>query len=455
MSIRLEQTQKQTVSQKMIQSVSVLQMSTQELADYIKEVTLENPVLDFDERIPEDKEQERLKKLEWLASLDEQNRSYYQYDQDDAENDKGMNNVAGRTDERLEDVLRLQLLGKAYSEKEREVFEYIIQCLDSKGYFTVPAAEVAMVSGVSVEEAEACIAIMRDLEPAGVCAASMQDCLLKQMEKRKDCGNLEREIVANYMELLGKNQLQAIARILKVPLAEAVQAAGRIRELNPRPAQGFDNGDLMRYVMPDITVVKFRDGFEILLNDYTCPTLHINKEYMGMLKSECDQEVREYLSAKIRQAEELQACISRRSSTLLALAKCIVDVQKDFFIYGEKSVKPFRMTDAAERIGCHESTVSRALKDKYLQCCWGVYPLHYFFQKGLGQQGQGAEGIASLQIKQAMAEIIEGENKQEPYSDSSICELLKEQGVDISRRTVAKYREEMNIANCRGRKAYV
>ena len=123
MSIRLEQTQKQTVSQKMIQSASVLQMSTQELADYIKEVTLENPVLDFDERIPEDKEQERLKKLEWLASLDEQNRSYYQYDQDDAENDKGMNNVAGRTDERLEDVLRLQLLGKAYSRSEEHTSE--------------------------------------------------------------------------------------------------------------------------------------------------------------------------------------------------------------------------------------------------------------------------------------------------------------------------------------------
>ncbi len=350
MSIRLEQTQKQMVSQKLIQSVNILQMSTQELADYIKEATLENPVLDFDERMPEDKDQERLRKLEWLASLDEQNRSYYQYDRDDAEEEKGMNNVAGPTAERLEDALRLQLLGGAYSEKEMEVFEYIIQCLDSRGYFTVPALEVAEVNGVSEEKAEECIAVMRDLEPAGVCAASMQDCLQKQLEKRKDCGSLEREIVSGYMELLGKNQLQAIAKALKVPVTEVAQAAGRIRELNPRPAQGFDNGDLMRYVIPDITVVKFRDGFEILLNDYTCPTLHINKEYLGMLKSGCDQEVKEYLSAKIRQAEELQECIVRRSSTLLALARCIVDVQQDFFIRGEGFVKPFRLADAAERI---------------------------------------------------------------------------------------------------------
>lgn len=199
MSIRLEQTQKQMVSQKLIQSVNILQMSTQELADYIKEATLENPVLDFDERMPEDKDQERLRKLEWLASLDEQNRSYYQYDRDDAEEEKGMNNVAGPTAERLEDALRLQLLGGAYSEKEMEVFEYIIQCLDSRGYFTVPALEVAEVNGVSEEKAEECIAVMRDLEPAGVCAASMQDCLQKQLEKRKDCGSLEREIVSGYM----------------------------------------------------------------------------------------------------------------------------------------------------------------------------------------------------------------------------------------------------------------
>ena len=158
MSFRLEQTQKQIVSQKMIQSVSILQMSTQELADYIKEVTLENPVLDFDERIPEDKDQERLKKLEWLASLDEQNRSYYQYDHEDAENEKGMNNVAGPIDERLEDVVHLQLLGGMYTDKEQEVFEYIIQCLDSRGYFTVPASEVAKANHVSLEMAERCIA---------------------------------------------------------------------------------------------------------------------------------------------------------------------------------------------------------------------------------------------------------------------------------------------------------
>ena len=124
---------------------------------------------------------------------------------------------------------------------------------------------------------------------------------------------------------------------------------------------------------------------------------------------------------------------------------------ESFFVYGEKSVKPFRLMDAAERIGCHESTVSRALKDKYLQCCWGVYPLNYFFQKGLSQ---GQEAIASLQIKQAIAEIVEKEDKQKPYSDSKLSELLREQGMDISRRTVAKYREEMMIANGRERKRF-
>lgn len=453
MSIRLEQTQKQILSQKMIQSVSILQMSAQELTEYIKEVALENPVVDFEENEPQESKEniERLKKLEWLAGLDEQNRSYYQYDRDDAENDFGVNNVSARASESLEDILHLQLLGGDYTPEEQEIFDYVINCLDSNGYFTVPASELAMVFGVSSEKAEHCLAILRNLEPAGVCASSMQDCLMRQLEKRKDCGEVDRAIVSEYMELLAKNQLHIIAKNLKVPIQAVIEAAARIKELNPRPAQGFDNGEMLRYVVPDITIVKFQGHLEILLNNYSCPVFHVNKDYLNMLKSDCDREVKDYLFHKVKQAEEIQENISRRGSTLMALAKCIVEVQNEFFLTGKKSLKPFRLTDAAERIGCHESTVSRALKDKYLQCCWGIYPLSYFFPKGLGLP---EEEVAVMQVKQKIVKIIEGENKEKPYSDMKIAEILMEQGTELSRRTVAKYREEMNIANCRGRKVF-
>ncbi len=453
MEVKLEQAQKQIISQKMIQSVNILQMSTQELSEYIKEVCLENPVIDFTDGEVNQKDEERIRKLEWLANLDEQNRSYYQYDRDDAENDTGINNVAGRMTERLEDILHMQLLAGKYSPKEQEIFDYIIDCLDSRGFFNVPVSEVAMVHGVSEEMAQNCINIMRHLEPVGVCAANVQECLLMQMEKREDCGEIDRAIVRDYMELLGKNQLHVIARNLKVEVSDVMEAAARIQELNPRPAQGFDNGELVRYVVPDITVVKFQDHFEILLNDYTCPVLQVNKDYLQMLKSDCDKDVKDYLFHKVKQAEEIQECIQRRSSTLMALAKCIVDVQRSFFMTGKNSLKPFRLQEAAEIIGCHESTVSRALKDKYLQCCWGVYPLSFFFPKSLGDQETGV-GLAVLEVKDRLKQVIDQEDKSKPLSDQRIAEILKGQGVDISRRTVVKYREEMGIPNSRGRKNF-
>ncbi|MDD3369670.1 MAG: RNA polymerase factor sigma-54 [Lachnospiraceae bacterium] len=451
MATRLEQIQKQTVSQKMIQSVKILQMSSQELAEYMKEVALENPVIDFSDGETEDKDQERIKKLEWLASLDEQNRFYYQYDKDEAEEDTGMNNVSKPGLESLADSLRLQLMGKKHSEKEQRVFDYVMECLDSRGFFSVGISEVAKACKVTEDEASACVEVMRNLEPVGVCAANLQECILKQLADREDCGELELTIVREYMELLGKNQLHIIAKNLKVDVSEVTQAVKHIKECNPNPAQGFDDGELVRVVVPDITVVKFQDHFEILLNNYTCPVLHINKEYMNMLKTDCEKEVKDYLLGKVKQAEEIQESISRRSSTLLSLAQCIVDKQQNFFRTGEKNLRPFRLAEAAERIGCHESTVSRAIKDKYLQCCYGEYPLSFFFPKGLGEVD---EGMAVLEVKQQLSQIIKEEDKQKPYSDSKLTELLNDKGIDISRRTVAKYREELNIPNCRGRKTY-
>ncbi|MCI8453996.1 MAG: RNA polymerase factor sigma-54 [Lachnospiraceae bacterium] len=449
MAVRLEQNQKAIMSQKMLQAVNILQMSSLELTDFIKEAALENPVIDFADAEPADEEQERLKKLEWLASLDEQNRSYYQYDQEDADENLGTGNLSGRTSESLEDFLHLQLLGRIYPEAERRVCEFVLECLDSNGFFTGTANEVSAACHTTLEEAKNGLAVMRSLEPAGVCAGSVQECLLKQLEGRADCGELERQIVSEYMELLSRNQLHLIAKYTKRTPQEVAEAAARIKSLNPRPAQGFDNGELLKYIVPDVTVVKFKGRLEILLNNYACPVLHVNKEYLRMMKSDCGSEVKEYLSTKVRQAEEIQSHITRRSSTLLSLAECIVDVQREFFMTGG-GLRPFRLVDAAERMKCHESTVSRAVRDKYLQCCWGVYPLGYFFQKGT----VGQEETAVVQIKQQIRTIIDKENKEKPYSDEKIAALLKEQGMEIPRRTVAKYREDMKIANCRGRKVF-
>lgn len=267
----------------------------------------------------------------------------------------------------------------------------------------------------------------------------------------------ERSIVENYLELLGKNQLPAIAKKMKISIEQVKKAADNIKKLNPRPAQGFDSGGMMRYIVPDVTIVKFQDRFEILQNSYTYPVIRINQEYLQMLKTDCDKEVKDYLTGKIHQIEQVQEAIEKRGSTLLNLAKCLIEVQEEFFLYGQKFLRPLMMKEAAERLAVHESTISRTVKGKYLQCSWGIYPFSYFFSRGLKQQSgnqQEAGDMSTVRIRQRIKELIEGEDKYTPYSDQQLKELLEQEGIVISRRTIVKYREAMRICSSRGRKQF-
>ena len=452
MDIQLEPNQSQILSQKMIQSVEILQMSSQELVEYIKEMSMENPVVDLEEVHIEDKEQERLKKLEWLASVDEQNRIFYKQESEDSDMNDIMN-IGAHDEETLKDNLMSQLIGKDYSQEEFAVFEYIAECLDSRGFYTGSIQEIADEFCISRGMAEQCMDVMKNLEPMGVCSSSVEECLLKQLEYEGEKTDVEREIVSRYLELLGKNQLHVIARQMRLPLERVQEAKVKIQSLNPKPGCGFSSREVLRYLTPDVTVVKLKGYFEVLVNDSSYPVLRVNQEYMRMLRSDCPKDVQRYISDKVKQIEQVQTCITKRNSTLLELAKCIVDVQQDFFIKGKGHLKPYRMKEAAERLGVHESTVSRAVKEKYLQCCWGIYPLGYFFSKGFYKK-EDDEKIATVQIKEKLTELIAAENKKKPLSDQKLADQLKEAGIDISRRTVAKYRESMEIADCRGRKEF-
>lgn len=455
MGIQLEQSQKQILSQKMLQSVEILQMNAQELTEYIRELSLENPVLDIEEAAAEDKAKERVRKLEWLAGLDEQNRTYYQYDRRD--NEDYLNNIGSKEGETLKDALMLQLIGNDYSEFEMEVFEYIADSLNSSGYYTEGLEELVRRFGITEEEAAACLEVMKDLEPAGVCTGSLKECMTRQLDRLGEGYETERSIAENYLELLGKNQLPSIAKKMKISLEQVKRAAENIKKLNPRPAQGFDSGGMMRYIVPDVTIVKFQDRFEILQNSFAYPNIRVNQDYLKMLKTDCGKEVKDYLTGKIHQIEQVQEAIEKRGSTLLNLAKCLIEVQEEFFLYGQKSLRPFMMKEAAQRLSVHESTISRTVKGKYLQCSWGVYPFSYFFSRGLKQTSgnlQEKEDMSTVRIRQRLKELMEGEDKHAPYSDQQLKELLEQEGIVISRRTVVKYREAMGISNSRGRKEY-
>lgn len=445
---------KQMLSQKMIQSVGLLQMNSQELSEYISELSLENPMVELESEAPADEQEMRLRKLEWLAGLDEQNRAYYNYDREDSENTGFMENISGHRTETLSDVLRLQLLSGHYSPQEMKIFDYMIASVDSKGYLAVPAEQIAETFHIPVKEAESYFGILRDLEPDGVCAAGPRECLLKQIDKKGgEDWDVERALISDCMDLIARNKLPAAAAKLGQPLERVTTALERIRELNPIPAQGFDTETALHYVTPDITIVKFEDHFEILLNEYAYPKIRVNKYYLKLLRSGCDEETKKYLTEKLRQIEETQGHIERRGSTLMELAKFLLERQRDFFEHGEQGIRPLKMKEAAAAMNVHESTVSRAVRDKYLQCPWGLYPLSYFFSAGIA--GEDEEEVSARKIRLEIRKLIDGEDKKKPRSDQKLCDLLQEQGIAVSRRTVAKYREEMGIGSTRERKTWV
>lgn len=450
METYLEQSQRQVLSQQMIQSVEILQMSSQELSEFIKEQALENPVIEVEEQYPQNKEEERLKKLEWLSELDDENRFYYHLDKK-AMDPCDLNNISCHSGGNLKDVLIQQLIGEGYSDRELEVFKYIAECLDDRGYYTCPSGESASRLGISEEEVQYCLSVMKTLEPAGICAGSLRECLMLQLERVDyECG-IECKIVENYLEQLGKNQLPQIAKELKVPLQRVMAASKRIRSLNPKPAQGYENGGISRFIVPDVTIVKFGDGLEILTNDYVYPAVRINKEYLKMLKEVSPGETKDYLWKKVQQAQLLQENIRRRNGTLINITRCILDMQQEFFVTGKKVLRPFTMTDAARQLDLSISTVSRAVNEKYLQCCFGLYPLSFFFAKGVNSKN---DSVSAVEIRDQLNRLIDKEDKKKPYSDSALAGLLESKGLEISRRTVAKYREMMGIPDCRGRKEF-
>lgn len=453
MDLKLQTVQSQVLSQKMIQSAQILQMSSQELEAYMKEISLENPVIDLDEQYETGSyDGEIRRKIEWLESSDEQNRVYYNNDYtEDGERDCW--NFDTEEGESLAEYLLSQLLTKNLTKQQVKIAEYIVNCLDDKGYFIEDKAQLAKNLGTDTDRVEELLSMLKKLEPAGICAESLAECLLLQLERKGMSTPVLRNIVENYLELVGKNQLHVIAKKLKIPV-ETVQAdCELIKGLNPKPGASFCSRETLKYITPDVTVVKLGGYYEILLNEYMYPKITINSYYKGMLQEDTPKEAKAYIGEKVRQAEWVMNCISQRNKTLLQVTKTIVDMQENFFLKGQGYLEPMRQADVAGKLSVHESTVSRAVRDKYLQCSWGIFPMNYFFSKGIASEnGQGA--VTPEKIKQLMTEIIDGENKKKPYSDRVISEKLNEKGVHISRRTVAKYREQAQIKDAGGRREF-
>ena len=332
----------------------------------------------------------------------------------------------------------------------------MLESLDSKGYLTESTEDVASCLSADTETVERLLERLQQLDPAGVCARSLEECLKLQLERQQMLTPVMETLIDSCLELVAKNQIPAIARKLRLPQEQAAGFCQIIKSLNPKPGVSFSNRDKLRYIIPDVTIVKFKEHFDILLNESMYPGIQINSYYRQMSRNPESPELKEYLDGKIRQAEWIKQCISQRSKTLMDVSKAILERQEAFFTYGPSHLVPLKMMDVAQALDIHESTVSRAASKKYLQCSWGVYPMTYFFSREVFSRSTaaGSQSMTAAGVKEALRAVIDQEDKQKPLSDRLLSEKLAEKGISISRRTVAKYREEEGIPDASGRKQY-
>ena len=485
MKLGMHLEQKQIISQQMIQTLKVLEMNVTELEAYLTRLSAENPVVELEpseyrketEDLALARQAEFERKLEWLSSADRQNRTYYA---DDAP-DQGLNAVQdpASSGETLAEHLHAQLLLKECSRREFRILDFIARSLDSRGYFTEPLSVITERFSVSEDEAEAALRKLQDLEPAGVGARDLKECLLLQLRRHsgdlifhfgKDgtssaltaeellesakMTELAEQLVLHHLEDIARNHIDLIARKrgTTVPAVEA--ACGLIRRLNPKPGNAFSDGRALPYVRPDVIVIRREDApdFDVLVNDYQCPRLSVNSFYEALAQETDDPEAKKYLREKLAQIAQAKADLANRSSTLSRVAGLLVRLQSSFFLRGPGFRSPMVLSDLAGPLSLHESTVSRALKDKYLQCSWGVFPMNYFLNAAAVRKSAEEDGTGTDQVYRALQEVIDAEDKRKPLSDEKICAALADRGIQIARRTVNKYRKELGIPDKSGRK---
>ncbi len=455
----IELSQKQGLAQHMIQSMEILQMNALELESYLENLALENPVMELDERSREDipaqqeKQEELQRKLDWLESTDLQNRVYYQQERGDDSPEDNWHDQ-NWAEESLSDYLLSQILLSGFSGQDRSILKFMILSLDERGYYPDELSVAAEAYHVDVPHIERLLKVIQSLNPAGIGARSLEECLLLQIERGGSTHKLTEAIIKNHLNDIARNHLPHIAKKLNASMEEVTLACEEIRRLQPKPGSAFYSRNYLQYITPDVIIVTLEGSFEILINEYKYPGFHISSYYQDMHRTIADKEAKAYLHEKIRQARWVSSCIEQRASTLARVMHELVQLQNDFFLRGTGYKRPMKLSDLADKLNLHESTVSRALHGKYLQCHWGIFPLNYFLTCAAGKAAGTTQEKTPEQVKALIQTIVDGEDKQNPYSDQAISEKLLQHDIHISRRTVNKYRGEMNLPDKNGRKIW-
>ncbi len=352
----------------------------------------------------------------------------------------------------LADHLQSQLAIEVMPEAVRDAADAIIGNLDDNGYLMMPVEEIAEAEKIALADVEAGLTTVQALDPAGVAARDMRECLLIQIEARNGKEGVAWQIVDRCLKLLENRQYRELAKFLGRPSEHVQVAVDMIRHLDPRPGLRF-SGPGARAIEPDVYITKDGDDYVIQLNDDEIPQLRLNSQYRRMIDrdQEPSKEVRNYVKEKYASALQLMKNIEQRKQTILKVCQSIVRRQGDFLELGIDLLKPMMIKEVAEEIGVHPSTVSRAVSGKYTHTPQGVFELRYFFSEAV--QGPSGGGTPLLILKRRVKKMIEEEDVKHPLTDDQITARLQSEGIDVTRRTVAKYREDMKIPSTHQRRS--
>ncbi|NLL18421.1 MAG: RNA polymerase factor sigma-54 [Clostridia bacterium] len=461
--LNLEQTQKLIITPELRQAIAILQLSSQELTEFVEAELLENPVLELAE-VEEAPAEEAAAGEETAAETEQFDLDWQEYFADGR--DIGYTGMAETRIEEtsfeqfvseestLHDHLLWQLKLSQAQPEIIEIGEFLIGNIDDNGYLRISVEEAVEALGCQEHEVLTALELIQEFDPPGVAARNLVECLLLQLDSTYGEQPLARTIIVDYLEDLGEGRITKIAKNLGVSPGEVQEAGDLIKTLDPKPGRRFGDNTSTRYIIPDVAVEKVAGEYVVLVNDYTGSRLRINPQYRSILVQGIsgEEDTKKFIESKLNSAVWIIKSIEQRRLTLYRVVKTIVDFQKDFLDYGIRHLKPLTLKQVADVVDLHESTVSRAIANKYVQTPQGVHELKFFFASGV--EKAGGQGVASESIKKAMKELIDKEDPANPLTDQALTDALKRQGVRISRRTVAKYRDEMGIPSAGRRKRF-
>lgn len=452
-SLVLEQTQTQKLimTQELRQAIAILQMPAHELLLYVQKQVAENPLLELEES-----------DTQWELPEAEPDWAEYFRDSDDLGfvpksnifgEGPSWDNFISREHTLVEGLLAEWGL-IARDQKERHIGEFIIGCLDEYGYLRCCVNEIAVRLQQPSPEVLRILKAIQQMSPIGVGARSLEECLLLQAESLGLLTPEVKQVITNYLPDLAQGRFGHIARELGLTLPQVQAIRDTIRLLDPKPGRKFDDGEQIQYITPDVTVHKADNEYIILVNDSVGNRLHVSDHYRRILtdSQDVDDQTKKYVETKLNSAVWFIRSIEQRRITIYRIVEVLLKKQRPFFDNGIRYLRPLTLREVADKIDVHESTVSRATANKHIQTPYGVFPLRVLFDSGV--DSVNGQGMAAKSVKRLLADLVSKESPARPYSDQKLSELLAEQGINISRRTVAKYRHDINIPASIHRRRY-